>query len=142
MPDAKERYSAMASRRKAEALGNPALQHKIDMARERKNKFKDNWQRVDLDELVRRFTPHATPQYDGVKVRFHEPGGKIDIVADTASGSCRLQDMTAHQRKAKYLALDGSDPTNYKTPGGKTKGRPKAEREALTHFLIKKKGEQ
>ena len=75
----------------------------------------------------------------GNKVEWHNEKTKISVVADIGGGYLRLQDKSVPYNL--YLDIHGKDVRNYIDANGKQHGRPKAEREALTHFRIKYRSE-
>ncbi len=127
--------------RKVQAAVDKALDKLIKSGRARKETYGQGWQKVNLNEIVERFAPGSTPRPVGGKVEFYNPGSSVKVVMDVGGGYCRLQKMPQTTRKAQYLDINGNNPNNYITPEGKQKGRSRAERKRVTHFLLKKKGE-
>lgn len=141
MNDSKYRYSSHVSARKQQALTDAVLDRIIKAGHLRKEKYHQNWQSVNLNEIVDKFAPGSTPYDQGGKVVFHKPGGDVAVVVDVGGGYCRLQKMPQTTRHAQYLDINGHDPNNVRTPNGKQRGRTKEEKQAATHFLVKKREE-
>ncbi|MBQ9726425.1 MAG: hypothetical protein IJV65_02850 [Kiritimatiellae bacterium] len=134
----KERYSKGVQERKQEALVDRKLREAIERGEQRREKYGDNWQSVDLTEFAAKFAPGAEPEYHDGKIYFQSPGSDLRIVADVGGGYCRLED-TSLKGKNRYLGIDGTPlPHNIVGPNGKQRGMPPEMRKALTHFTIRK----
>lgn len=86
----------------------------------RELKYNENWKKnmVNLNDVVKKFTPGAKGKATGVKFEFKSE--KYVIKVDMPSGYLRIQ----NRKTGDYLKLDG-------TPGSN----------AETHFKIKKRRE-
>ena len=74
-------------------------------SKERENKYNANWmkQKVNLNEIVERFTPGAEGEQKG-NVKFIFSGERYNVVTDMASGYLRIYDKVLR----KYVKLDGT----------------------------------
>ena len=104
MSDSKTPYSA-ASKRYVE---HDVLQSDLDSRRyarskDRESRFGVNWEkfRVNINEVVDRFTPGARGRREGVKFVFE--GERYLIKADMVSGCLRIYDKVARS----YVLLNG-----------------------------------
>lgn len=140
MNDSKYHYSSHVADRKQQALTDAALDRIIKAGHDRKERYHQNWQSVNLNDLVEKFARGSIPYDQGGKVVFHNPGGNVAVIVDVGGGYCRLQKIPQTTRHAQYLDIDGHDPNNIRTPNGKQRGRSKEEKQAATHFLVKKRG--
>ena len=145
MNGAKGEYSAMVVVQKKVAKNDPELNTRMNKAHGRKERFWPNWEKVNLNELVEKFTPGAVPHYNdhGDKVVFSNPKTKIDLVCDVAGGYVRIQDMSVEgkQQGRKYLDINGKELNTVLKPNGKQRGLTGDEQKKLSHFLIKKLSE-
>lgn len=140
----KQRYSANVSQQKAAAKADKKLAREILEGQRRAADFKQNWQSVDLNEVVEKFAPGSVPHVspkNGNKVYYQAPGSPIRITADLGGGYCRIEDTSAGTSKGLHLNLDGTNGHNYKDEQGKTHGRSRADYNQATHYRIKKPGE-
>ncbi|MCR5429827.1 MAG: hypothetical protein K6E58_01160 [Eubacterium sp.] len=118
MADSKSRYSGAANKFSDSRHQNKRNAKRYERSKEREKKYNNNWKKnpVDLNEIVKKFTPEASGASKGVKYEFKND--KYIIKADMASGYLRIYD-----REAKaYVKLDGKKGNNNET-----------------HFKIKKK---
>jgi len=121
LADAKTPYSTVSKYYVTTTVPNSEIdQGRYDRSKERERKYNDNWnkQKVNINEIVDKFTPGCTGVAEGVKFVFE--GSEYSVVADMASGYLRIKDNS----NGKYLKLDG-------TPGNREE----------THFKIKKREE-
>lgn len=140
----KEMYSDNVAKQKAAAQADKRLAQKITEGKRRASDYKQNWQSVDINEIVAKFAPNATPSFspdNGNKVYYQTPGSPIRVVADLGGGYCRIEDWSAGGHKPQCLDINGNNGHNYKDKNGKTHGRSHAEYNQATHFRIKKPGE-
>lgn len=140
----KQKYSANVAQQKAAAKADKKLALKIHEGQRRAADFKQNWQSVDLNEIVEKFAPGSTPTVapnNGNKVYYQTPGSPIRVVADLGGGYCRIEDWSSGGRKPQCLDINGNNGHNYKDEHGKTHGRSHADYNRATHYKIKKPGE-
>ena len=86
----------------------------------RESMYNESWKKnmVNLNDVVKQFTPGVKGQANGVKFEFKNAAFIVKV--DMPSGYLRIQD----RKTGDYLKLDG-------TPGNRTE----------THFKIKKRSE-
>lgn len=135
--DAKTGYSTMVSGSKSAAVTNEELNKKITAGHDRKEIYSANWTSVNINTIVDRFTPGATPQIVNGKVSYVSSDGRYKIFADIGGGYLRIYDT--HERC--HVDAYGNDVRNYVDGRGRQHGRSKAEQKALTHFRILKREE-
>lgn len=141
MSDAKERYSDGVATRKIEAMADEKLMKKISDGIRRANEHKNEWESVNINDVVEKFAPGAEPIYQNGKISFINDDNTIAVVCDVGGGYLRIQDLTAKTKKKQYLNLDGTNGHNYKDSNGKIHGRNESEYNKATHFRIKKREE-
>ena len=132
--DAKKRYSYEVTLGRIRRLTDEEFDKKIQGARLRKEKYKDNWQSVNINDVVNKFAPGSVPYLNGAKLVFLSLDGKYEVSADLGGGYLRIKDL----EKDKCVGLNGENMLNYKNERGKYQGRGKAKYNAVTHFRIKK----
>lgn len=135
--DAKTGYSTMVTGSKNAALTNEELSKKITAGHNRKELYSSNWSTVNINTIVDRFTPEATPQVVNGKVTYTSFDGRYEIIADIGGGYLRIYD----NQKGCYVDAHGNDVRNYTDDRGKQHGRKKTDRMSLTHFRILKREE-
>ena len=139
--DVKARYSDGVYTRKIAALNNAELNLAIARGIARAEKYKGNWESVNINNVVDRFAPGSDPEFENGKIVFKSKNGKYAVVTDVGGGYLRIRDMTKNSAKASYLNLDGSDGHNYVGTDGKIHGKSKSEYNKTTHFRIKTREE-
>lgn len=139
--DSKARYSDGVATQKIAGLMNQELNKKIANGIQRALKYKNEWASVDINTVVARFAPNASPEYINGKIVFNNNETRIAVVADIGGGYLRIQDKSKQTGDPQYLNLDGSDGHNYKDNNGKIHGKSKSEYNRTTHFRIKKREE-
>ena len=135
--DVKTGYSTLVTGSKIAAETNEELNKKIIAGQGRKARYGQNWTSVNINTIVERFTPGATPQVVNGKVKYVSADGVYEILADIGGGYLRITD----NRKKCNVDAYGNDVRNYTDDRGKQHGRRKADQQALTHFKILKKEE-
>ena len=135
--DAKTGYSTIVTGSKNAAQADDTLNKKITAGHGRKDTYAANWSNVNINTIIDRFTPGATPVIDQGKVKYTSADGKYEVIADIGGGYLRIYD---HSKKC-YVDASGNDVRNYIDEKGKQHGRKKADRMALTHFRILKREE-
>ena len=105
----------------------------FERARNESSHFKENWQTVNINEFVKKFTPGAKGiiSKDGRKIIYKNKHNSLQIVTDVAGGYCRLQD-TSKRGKESFLYINDK---------GKKQGRTKSQFNEATHFGILKRKE-
>lgn len=135
--DAKRKYSQLVERVKKNLDKDAILLDKINERNRHQGKYKELWQKVNLDEIVAKFAPNSVPIInENGKIIFRTPGSNIQVVAEATIGSVRIQDLSITGCR-RYLNLEGNRMNNI-TENGKTRGLSKKEYEQKTHFRIKK----
>lgn len=138
--DAKRKYSKLVEKVKNNLDRNEMLLRKIKERNRHQEKYKDLWEKVNLDNLVAKFAPNSEPVInENGKIIFRTPGSNIQVVAEATIGSVRIQDLSVTNGRS-YLNLNGERMNNI-TENGKTRGLSRKEYELKTHFRIKKLGE-
>lgn len=142
--DVKSSYSNVAAEQRAEAAerllrGDSILAYALARGADRAALYKQNWQEVDINEVIAKFAPGASSKKSGVKVRFVDPQGQYEILADVAGGYLRIQDIAHFPKKKRvFVDLNGND-VRYILVNGKLERRDKDTVMRLTHFRIKKR---
>lgn len=140
MSDSKSQYSANSAAGKKLAEQDALLKGKLERASDRATRFRENWQTVNLNDLVSRFAPGSTAKPYGSKILFQSEGSNLQLVCDIAAGSCRIKD-TSIQSSRCYLDINGKPVGNKTLPNGRKTGIGKPEYNAMTHFRILKRKE-
>lgn len=135
--DAKTGYSTMVTGSKNAAATNEELSKKISAGQGRKSTHGANWTSVNINAIVDRFAPGATPQVVRGKVKYVSSNGRYEIIADIGGGYLRIYDNL----KRCHVDAYGNDVRNYIDNRGKQHGRSPSEQKALTHFRILKREE-
>ena len=135
--DAKTGYSTMVTGSKSAATTNEELNKKITAGQGRKVTYGQNWASVNINTIVDRFTPGATPQVINGKVKYISSNGRYEIIADIGGGYLRIYD----HHKGCHVDAYGNDVRNYIDSRGKQHGRSPSEQKVLTHFRILKREE-
>ena len=135
--DAKTGYSTMVTGAKNAATTNEELNKKITAGQKRKAIHGANWTPVNINTIIDRFAPGATPELVNGKVKYVSTDGRYEVVADIGGGYLRIYD---HQKGCHVVAY-GNDIRNYIDDNGKQHGRSPSKQKVLTHFRILKKEE-
>lgn len=139
--DAKTKYTRLVQDVKNEIAKDKAKFDRIKERNRHQEKYKELWEKVNIDEIVKKFAPDSEPVInDSGKIIFRTPGSHIQVVCEATIGSLRIQDLNIKSRRKSYLGLDGKRPLNI-VENGKTRGRTNKEYELATHFRIKKLNE-
>lgn len=144
--DGKSAYSAAVRSQKAEALrrlanGDAKLYNTLLRGKARYLMHGQNWQVVDLNEVLRQFAPGAEAEVRNGKVNYRSRNGDTVVVVDIGGGYLRIQDLKRYKRRKKervYLDLDGND-LRYLTVKGERVQRSVDSYLAKTHFLIRQR---
>lgn len=136
MADAKGEFRHNVWAQKQNAFFDSDLAKKITLGMKRAEKYKDNWESVNINTFVDKFTPNPIIAVDKGKLTFLSRDGKMAIIADLGGSYCRLADLSGS--KICYLDINGNNPNNYKDSYGKQHGRNRSERQKVTHFRIQK----
>jgi hypothetical protein len=135
--DAKTGYSTMVIGSKIAAETNEELNKKITAGQGRKAKFGINWTSVNINTIVDRFTPGATPELVNGKVVYISSDGRYEIAADIGGGYLRIFD----HHLGYNVDANGNDVRNYTDDRGKKHGRSHSKQLEITHFRILKREE-
>lgn len=138
MSDIKTVYHHSVILNKIKAIYNGDLRRAVQNALKRKLAFGKNWQKININDFVAKFTPNPNRENSGNKIYFTGKDKKYRIVADKTGGYCRLEDYQYYLQTGKhlYLDIDGNDVKNYKDANGKQHGRKKSDFNKITHFKI------
>ena len=137
--DSKDVYSSSVDSQNELAQHDTDLMEKIMQGKKRNIAHSEEWASVNINDIIDQFAPDAHAEVRGNKVEWHNEKTKISVVADIGGGYLRLQDKSVPYNL--YLDKHGKDVRNYIDANGKQHGRPKTEREVLTHFRIKYRSE-
>ncbi len=122
MADSKARYSS-AARHYARVVSHGTMLDAIRyaMSKAREKKYNENWKKhmVDINDVVKKFTPGVKGEPKGVKFEFKNDNYIIKV--DMPAGYLRIFD----RKKKKYVKLDGNPSDSMEE----------------THFKIKKRRE-
>ena len=142
MADTKHDYRVKVFFQKVKGFFSRGLDKLFERARNESSHFKENWQTVNINEFVKKFTPGAKGiiSKDGRKIIYKNKHNSLQIVTDVAGGYCRLQD-TSKRGKERFLDINGNDARNYINDKGKKQGRTKSQFNEATHFRILKRKE-
>ena len=119
------------------------LKKMAELARgfERWKKYKNTWQTVDLDELVKKLFKNPIYKNDNQKFTITDPNSKYIIYCDNSGSYFRIgnKDIPV-THKGHFLGINLESVLN-ENVNGRIIGTSKERREALTHFkmLIKSK---
>lgn len=128
MSDYKGGYSTNASKMKMKSESNKRLGKIRSNANWRSKNWQKSWQKVNLNDVVNKFTPGVKPYNNGGKLIYSN--NRYRVVADTFGGYLRIEDKHL-SGKTRYITIDGK-PYN---------SLPKSSRERLTHYYILKREE-
>lgn len=138
--DDKGTYSDGVQERRHRASEDQLLAKAIEAGEYRVRTYGENWQSVNINEVIARIAPGSTPEYSNGKMYFYNQSRTIAVVADIGGGYLRIQDMRKRGRR-RYLDLFGRDASNYTDAKGRQHGRTQAQYNAATHFRILKRKE-
>lgn len=131
MGDYKGKYSVSAAKAIQLSETSKALEKIKADSKKRRITYGDSWEKVDINEIVEKFTPGAIPYQINGKLIYSN--GKYQIVTDLFGGYLRIIDKTvvSRGRNDKYITLDGTPYKDLKLS--------KDEKQRLTHFYILKR---
>ena len=138
--DVKAEYSSSVEAVRVLAESDRDLAETLERADARKAMYQQNWESVNINDVVARFAPNPVRILNRGKIEFRNQEGTISVVADIIGRYLRIQDLTANTHKDQFLTLDGKNGHNI-TVDGKTRGRSREEFLQATHFRIKKREE-
>ena len=128
MADSKSMYSTNATKLKKQSESSKALSKIRNKAEKRSHTWRESWEKVNLNDVVNKFTPGAVPYADGGK--FIYSNSRYRIIADTYGGYLRIEDKTL-KGKSRYITIEGQSYYSL----------PKSSREQKTHYYILKREE-
>lgn len=97
--DAKRSYISLVEKVKEQMDENAILWKKIQARNHYQEKFKDLWEKVNLDKVVEKFAPGSKPiTNENGKIIFRTPGSHIQVVAEATIGSARIQNLSIKKR--------------------------------------------
>lgn len=132
------RFSASVTAQNILSNQDEHLRERIDKAHKRKTEHWNNWQPVDINEVINRFAPDAVPETKGVKVNWHSPTTGLTVVSDV-SGYLRIQDMNPGPYKKTYLDINGKHITDLPVLPGESPEQYKDRQMRISHFQILKR---
>jgi len=128
MGDYKSGYSTASSKTKGIASHNSGLKKAQSKAEARSHAYRENWKKVNLNDVVGKFAPGEKPYLDGNKLSYHKFGSDIKIITDPFGGYLRFYSIS----KDAYVTMDGRTRKNFKD---------KAEFYKHSHYYILKREE-
>ncbi len=140
MSDAKTDYSDAVSSMKSEATRDSVVADLIQQGYARKAQYGNEWERVDINDVVSVIAPGSKPIIQGGKIIYYNVDKTLAVVADV-SGYLRIQDLRKKTKRRQYLDKNGEDAHNITQDNGKKRGRSKNEFLQATHYMIKKRKE-
>lgn len=138
MADAKLDYSNAVKTQKDAATRDAIVADLIQQGYARKAEYGNQWDTVDIKDVVAVVAPGAKPVITGGKIIYYSNDGTKAVIADV-SGYLRVQDLSKKTRKRQYLDQFGKDAHNIIDSNGKKRGRSKSEFQRATHYIIKKR---
>jgi hypothetical protein len=103
MADAKSPYSEMSNYYvEVEVAESDAARRMYERSKRRESKHGDNWEKVNINDIVDEFAPGSSGVEHGVKFIFE--GERYNVVTDMASGYLRVYDKELET----YVDLDGN----------------------------------
>ena len=128
MSDYKGGYSTNALMMREKSESSKSLGKIRSNAESRSNTYEKHWDKVNLNDVVNKFTPGVTPYNDKGKLIYSN--GHYRIIADVYGGYLRIEDLTLPGRQ-KYVTITGKSFYDI----------PKSSREKQTHYYILKRKE-
>ena len=84
--DAKRKYTRLVEKVKNDLDQNAIIEKKIRERNRSQEKYKDLWEKVNLDEIVKKFAPGSEPIInENGKIIFRTPGSNIQVVAEATA---------------------------------------------------------
>lgn len=102
MSNAKEVYSKLSQNYVDAVPSTPNLQHGYIASKKREAQFNENWKKnkVNINEIVDKYTPEVTPEVHGVKAVCKNKD--YIVKADMASGYLKVYDRNNRTFLDKY----------------------------------------
>ena len=125
MSDVKSEYSNAVVVQKDAAVSDSVIADLLQRGFARKAEYGDQWETVDINEVVALIAPGAKPVIEGGKIIFYSADGTKAVVADV-SGYLRVLDLSKKTKKAQYLDRYGNDAHNVKEKNGRIRGRTRS----------------
>ncbi|MBO4391056.1 MAG: hypothetical protein J5825_09405 [Lachnospiraceae bacterium] len=138
MSDAKDDYSKAVETQKDAATRDSIIADVLQRGFARKAEYGDQWDTVDINEVVGLIAPGAKPIISGGKIIYYSADGTKAVVADV-SGYLRVVDLSRKTKRPQYLDRYGKDAHNVKDKNGRIRGRTKQEFQRATHYIIQKR---
>ena len=92
--DAKTRYTKLVENAKNEIAKDKAKFDRIKERNQHQEKYKELWEKVNIDEVVEKFAPNSEPVInDNGKIIFKTLGSNIQVVCEATIGSLCIQDL-------------------------------------------------
>lgn len=139
--DSKDRYSTSVLEQKERAKKDLELLRTIMRGKKRGLAYSHEWQPININEIIEKFALGIEPELKGGKMIWNNFQNDISIVSDIGGSYLRIMKIS----NGLNYGLDGNlnlvDVRNYTDINGKQHGRPKSERQKLTHFRIKFRSE-
>lgn len=128
MSDYKSGYSTNASKMRMQVEFSNALKKIRKKAEKRSHMHKKSWQKVNINDVVNKYTPEVIPY--NCNGKFIYSNDRYRIVTDTFGGYLRIEDKSL-SGKNNYITIDGKSYYSL----------PKSKREEMTHYYIFKREE-
>lgn len=112
--------------------------NKITKGAQRACRFGKNWEVVNINKIVNKFTPKPIVWETPGKLHFEDQQHKYQIIADIAGSYLRIMDLNYCRdiQNAVYLTKDGEDGRYTFDSNGKKHSRTKSDYMSVTHFRI------
>lgn len=128
MGDYKSGYSTASSKTKGIASHNSGLKKAQSKAEARSHAYRENWKKVNLNDVVGKLASGEKPYLDGNKLSYHKFGSDIKIITDPFGGYLRFFSIS----KNDYVTIDGKTRKDFSNS---------AEFQKHSHYYILKREE-
>lgn len=127
MSDYKGGYSTNSAKTKKLSEHNKSIAKKWNSAEIRANKYRDGYEKVNINDIVAKFAPGSKPYTSGIKMVYSSE--RYSVIADMRGGYLRIKDKSLPG--GQYITLSGKSINSL----------PKSQKEQKTHFYILKRSE-
>lgn len=140
MSDVKHEFRVHHMMQEIRASYDMAFQEVINKAQKETAAYKKNWESININHFVERFTPNAerVVSKDGRKLTFIDNKTNRAIIIDIKGAYCWLVDTTLGKSKNRFLDINGKPARNGINERGKQYGRNQSEYNKVTHFRIQR----
>lgn len=127
MGDYKSGYSTNSTKTKKLTEHNKSIAKKWYSSEVRANKYRDGYDKVNINDIVAKFAPGSKPYIAGIKMIYSSD--RYSVITDMRGGYLRVIDYGLSG--GQYITLSGESINSL----------PKSQREQKTHFYILKRSE-